>query len=85
MIGKDGTRAFDKWSYVHAIAGVIMSAAEISRPAAYALTIGTELVEFVARRRQIEFFNESDANVATDLALTLGAYEISTALRRLRS
>ena len=85
MIGQDGTTGFDKWSYVHAVAGVIMGASEISRPTAYALTIGTEILEMFARRRQIAFFEESDKNVVTDIALSLGGFEIARALRQLRS
>lgn len=83
MIGR-GKPAFDKWSYVHLLTGILMGT-EISRTTAYALAVGTEIVELVARRADIRFFDESQANVTTDLALTIGGYEIARALRDLRS
>ncbi len=68
----------DGWTAVHAISGAILGALKINRQTAYALIIGTELLEFVLRRTfpGTVLFQETTQNIIVDLAAGIGAYEL---------
>lgn len=62
---------------VHLVTGALMGAGGLDRSTAYGLTIGTEIIEALARRRGIQFFEETPANITIDLASTLLTYELT--------
>lgn len=70
--------AFDGWTVVHIAAGAILGLMEVGRPLAYGLIVAVEIAE-VTLRPVSDFFQESTANIATDLVVGVAAYEITVA------
>jgi len=71
--------AIDGWTVVHLLAGTALGQAGVSRFTAYALIFGTEVAEQALRRMfpEARVFDESPANVVTDLLASLGSYELA--------
>jgi len=76
-------RTIDGWTLAHFATGVALAAFRISRPVAYAIIIGTEIVEFFLRRipRAVGFFGESQQNIAADLLFSALGFELVKGLR----
>ncbi len=70
------SRAFDGWTIVHLLAGVWWGAVGASRPVAYGLILGVEVIEFLLRPTT-DFFIESPANIIVDIAAGVAAYELT--------
>jgi len=68
--------AVDGWSVAHILVGAALSILRIPRPTAYAIIILTEVAELALRRSGVDFFQESERNVAADLVFSAGAYEV---------
>lgn len=73
-------RAIDGWTVIHLLAGVWLGAIGVSRPVAYGLILGVEILEFMLRPTT-DFFIESPANVIADIAAGVVAYELTAANR----
>ena len=73
-------QAIDGWTVIHLLAGVWLGALGVPRPVAYGLIIGVEVAE-LAFRSSSDFFIESPANVAVDIAAGVAAYEVTMANR----
>lgn len=73
--------AFDIWTPVHILYGVILALSGFGRPLAYSLTVGTEISEAIFRQPGgVGFLGpESPANIAVDMIATIGAYEVTKA------
>lgn len=72
--------AFDVWTIVHIVSGFLLAFFKVGRPIAYSLIIAVEIAEFLLRGRS-GFFRESRLNIAADLAVGIGAYELKRQLR----
>ena len=77
-------RVFDKWSLVHLGAGVGLGLIKVSRPWAYTILIGYEIVENVMMRKEMgDLFDEIEgpANAVSDVIVAGIGYEITRYLR----
>lgn len=72
----DNVDPFDRWSFVHASAGLILGLLDVPRALAYILIVLTELVERVLERLGLLGI-ESRGNVLVDILLGVGAYELA--------
>ena len=69
-MARGSEKIFDEWSVVHISLSALMGVMDIPRPWAYALIVGTELLE--ARIGLIE----APRNVVSDLALGAATFEL---------
>jgi len=69
--------AIDIWTLAHLAVGVIMALAGATRTTAYAVAIGTEIIEIGLRKTNPEFFEESQQNIVTDILATTTAFEVT--------
>ncbi len=72
----------DVWSLGHVLVGIAMASFGAPRALAYAIVLGTEIVEHaVLKPRTLMLFQETPINVISDIGLSLGAYELTRELQ----
>ncbi len=77
----DPEKAFDVWTPVHVLSGIVLGGLGANRVTAYSLILGVEFIEFMFRRSGSEFFDESSLNVFSDIAVGIAAYEATRAFK----
>ncbi len=71
---------FDKWSFVHALLGVALKKTGTTRPIAYGIILGIEIIENqLLKTRVAELFKEQEGtkNVTSDIIIGILAYELT--------
>jgi len=71
--------AVDKWTVAHLLVGLGLSIFRVPRPVAYAIIIGTEVVEFALRRTDFSqtLFAETQENIVADIFFSVLSYEVN--------
>ena len=69
--------AFDLFTIAHFAVGLIMGAQGVPRALAYAVIVGTEVLEFTLRDQLPGFFAETPENIASDLIASSAGYELA--------
>ena len=74
-------KTLDGWTVAHAATGFILASLGIPRGPAYAIIIGTEILEVLLRRvpRVAGFFGETQQNIAADIVVSILGFEVTRA------
>ena len=75
-------RTVDGWSVAHVATGFILASLQVPRGIAYAIIVGTEIIETFLRRvpRLTGFFAETQQNIVADLLFSVLGFELTRAL-----
>ena len=68
--------ATDGWTGLHVLTGTALALFKVPRPVAYAIIVGTEIIEAGLRSIGINFFRETPLNILTDLLASIFGYEL---------
>lgn len=70
----------DAWTLLHIFTGMALALLRVPRDKAYAIILGTELLEMGFRSQGITFFRESPGNILVDILASGSGYEITKAV-----